>query len=98
MEIKIILILKCYFTYRDSWLEMKKIGKNKIFLEFDEKFKKSKLIPLRLCISGEYLGTLDSPTYVTSFINSLKNLLTDSYYYSEFINDENYKCFFTLKG
>lgn len=77
---------------------MKKIGNNQIFLEFDEEFKKSKLIPLRLCIGGEYLGTLDSPTYVTSFINSLKNLLTDSYYYSEFINNENYKCFFYSEG
>lgn len=53
---------------------------------------------MRLCISGEYLGTLDSPTYVTSFINSLRKLLTDSYYYSEFVNDENYKCFFYSEG
>lgn len=77
---------------------MKKIGNNQIFLEFDEEFKKSKLIPLRLCIGGEYLGTLDSPTNVTSFINSLRKLLTDSYYYSEFVNDENYKCFFYSEG
>lgn len=44
------------------------------------------------------MGTLDSPTYVTSFINSLRKLLTDSYYYSEFVNDENYKCLFYSEG
>ena len=47
---------------------------------------------------GEYLGTLDSPTYVTSFIYSLKNLLNDNYYYSNVINDENCKKFFYPKG
>jgi len=77
---------------------MKKIGNNQVFIEFDENNLNGNLIPLRLCIGGEYLGTLDSPTYVVAFINSLKSLLTDSYYYSNSINDENYEIFFYPEG
>ncbi|HHP0320377.1 MULTISPECIES: hypothetical protein [Acinetobacter calcoaceticus/baumannii complex] len=77
---------------------MKKIGNNQIFIEFDENNPNGDLIPLRLCIGGEYLGTLDSPTYVVAFINSLKSLLTDDYYYSNSISDENYEIFFYPEG
>ena len=77
---------------------MNRIGNDQVFIEFDGNYQNSNFIPLRLCIEGEYLGTLDSPTYVTSFINSLKNLLTDNYYYSNVINDENCKKFFYPKG
>ncbi|BFM35255.1 hypothetical protein PT23B2_11910 [Acinetobacter towneri] len=73
---------------------MNRIGNDQVFIEFDGNYQNSNFIPLRLCIEGEYLGTLDSPTYVTSFINSLKNLLNDNYYYSNVINDENCKKFF----
>ena len=56
---------------------MNRIGNDQVFIEFDGNYQNSNFIPLRLCIEGEYLGTLDSPTYVTSFIYSLKNLLND---------------------
>lgn len=77
---------------------MKKIGNNQIFIEFDENNLNGDLIPLRLCIGGEYLGTLDSPTYVLAFINSLKSLLTDNYYYSNSISDDNYEILFYSEG
>ncbi len=77
---------------------MNRIGNDQVFIEFDGNYQNSNFIPLRLCIEGEYLGTLDSPTYVTSFIYSLKNLLNDNYYYSNVINDENCKKFYYPKG
>ena len=77
---------------------MNRIGNDQVFIEFDGNYQNSNFIPLRLCIEGEYLGTLDSPTYVTSFIYSLKNLLNDNYYYSNVINDENCKNFFYPNG
>lgn len=53
-------------------------------LEFD-------LVPLRLCISGHDLGTLDDATYLPSFIGALKSLVNDAHYYDGSINEDNYK-------
>lgn len=52
------------------------------------------LVPLRFCISGKYFGTLESPTYLPSFLASLDYLLNDDFYYTESINSENYRNYF----
>lgn len=43
---------------------------------------------------GNYIGTLDSGTYMPSFIGSLKDIIENDFYYSQYVNDSNFNSFF----
>lgn len=55
-----------------------------------------KLAPIRLIINSNYIGTLDSPTYIPSFIYGVgeKILCKNTIYFNKEINFYNYKQFF----
>ena len=77
---------------------MRILGNKKIFLEVDDSHIEVDLVPIRLCIMGNYIGTLDSGTYMPSFIGALKDILEKDFYYSQFVNDSNFKSFFYGEG
>jgi len=62
---------------------MKKIGNEVIFFEVDESYNFDGLLPLRINIKGHYLGTLESPTYLTSFMGEMESIVQDNYYLNE---------------
>lgn len=73
---------------------MKILGTKKIFLEVDDSNIEMDLVPVRLCIMGNFIGTLESGTYMPSFIGALKDILENDHYYNRSINDSNFKSFF----
>ncbi|MEN8321179.1 hypothetical protein [Acinetobacter junii] len=68
---------------------MIKLGKESFFFELLPQDKIDKLIAVRICINGNMLGTLESPTYMPSFLNDLKNLISSPYYYNGNLNIDN---------
>lgn len=77
---------------------MKKIGNSEISFEVANNFTEKNLLCLRVNIKGKIIGTLQSPTYLPSFIGSLKSILIDDVYFSSDINTSNYKDFFLING
>lgn len=47
---------------------------------------------------GNYIGTLDSGTYMPSFIGSLKDIIENDFYYNQYVNDSNFNSFFYESG
>lgn len=62
---------------------MKKIGNDVIFFEVDDSYNFDGLLPLRINIKGHYLGTLESPTYLTSFMGEMESIVQDKCYLNE---------------
>ena len=62
---------------------MKKIGNDVIFFEVDDSYSFDGLLPLRINIKGHYLGTLESPTYLTSFMGEMESIVQDHCYLNE---------------
>lgn len=62
---------------------MKTIGNGVIFFEVDDSYSFDGLLPLRINIKGHYLGTLESPTYLTSFMGEMESIVQDNCYLNE---------------
>lgn len=62
---------------------MKKIGNDVIFFEVDDSYNFDGLLLLRINIKGHYLGTLESPTYLTSFMGEMESIIQDNYYLND---------------
>ena len=59
---------------------MRIIGNISMFFEIGESIGSKNLIPIRININGNYLGTLESTTYLPSFIGSLEYILEGECY------------------
>lgn len=77
---------------------MEKIGNSEISFEIVNNTTEIKYLYIRININGKEVGTLDSPTYLPSFLSSLKSIITDDYYFNSDINKINYKSFFIIDG
>lgn len=75
--------------------KMKIIFKNNFAIEF-ELYEKNYAL-LRLIFDGKFIGTLETETYLPSFIYSLECILNNDYY-NENITDINYKDFFFIEN
>ena len=62
---------------------MKKIGNQEIYLEIISSTYCNNMANLVLVIDGLKIGTLSSPTYIPSFMNSLESLLVEEIYFCE---------------
>lgn len=62
---------------------IKKIGNQEIYLEIISSTYCNNMANLVLVIDGLKIGTLSSPTYIPSFINSLESLLVEEIYFCE---------------
>ncbi|MFC3901929.1 hypothetical protein SAMN05421749_101598 [Acinetobacter marinus] len=69
---------------------MANLGNKDFYFEIAANEIQGKLVPIRIFINGEIIGTLDSPTYMPSFINCLISLLKDPYYYRQNLNEEEF--------
>lgn len=65
---------------------MHKIGNQDIYLEIDTSTYFDNMANIILVIDGFKIGTLNSPTYIPSFISSLEELLINKIYFCEKIN------------
>ncbi|UNU73958.1 hypothetical protein LU293_03415 [Moraxella nasovis] len=65
---------------------MKLIGNKDIYLEVDIVTYCNNMAHLVLIIGNTRIGTLDSPTYIPSFIASLESLLLENVYFYENMN------------
>lgn len=65
---------------------MKQIGNKEIYIEIDLSTYSNNTANLVLVIDEFKLGTLNSPTYIPSFINSLDSILLEDIYFCENIN------------
>lgn len=65
---------------------MKQIGNEEIYIEIDLNTYSKNMANLVLIVDGFKLGTLNSPTYIPSFINSLDSILLEDVYFCENIN------------
>lgn len=70
---------------------MRIIGNISMFFEIGESIGSKNLIPIRININGNYLGTLESTTYLPSFIGSLEYILEGECYSNNEANTENIK-------
>ena len=75
---------------------MKIIGNSEISFEVANNFTEKNLLCLRILIKGNVIGTLQSPTYMPSFISALKSILVDDNYFNADINTTNYRNFFLV--
>ena len=73
---------------------MKIIGNSEISFEVANNFTETNLLCLRMNINGNLVGTLQSSTYLPSFIGALKSILVDDYYFNTHIDTTNYRSFF----
>ena len=62
---------------------IKKIGNQEIYIEIISSTYCNNMANLVLVIDGLKIGTLSSPTYIPSFINSLESLLVEEIYFCE---------------
>ena len=65
---------------------MKKIGNKYIYIEIDMRTYSNNMANFVLVIDEFKLGTLSSPTYIPSFIDSLESILLEEVYFCEKIN------------
>ncbi|WP_208717147.1 hypothetical protein [Actinobacillus indolicus] len=65
---------------------MKQIGNKEIYIEIDLNTYSKNMANLVLIVDGFKLGTLNSPTYIPSFISSLDSILLEDVYFCENIN------------
>ncbi|WP_227430692.1 hypothetical protein [Psychrobacter sp. I-STPA6b] len=77
---------------------MKIIGNSEISFEVANNFTEEKLLCLRMIIKGNVIGTLQSPTYLPSFIGALNSILVDDCYFNAHIDTTNYRNFFLVDG
>lgn len=63
-----------------------KIGNKDIYIKIDIGTHSNNMANFILVVDGLGLGTLSSPTYIPSFINSLNSILLEEVYYCENIN------------
>lgn len=77
---------------------MKTIGNSEISFEVVNEFSGKNLLNLRMNIKGLLVGTLESPTYLPSFIGSLECILTDDIYFNSDISRNDYTRFFLIQG
>lgn len=73
---------------------IKVIGNAELSFEITDEFFKEKLACIRMIINGNKIGTLQSPTYLPSFIGALNSILNSDYFFNYGINTSNYKSFF----
>lgn len=67
------------------------IGNRSLFFEIEEDIGSKNLIPIRININDHYLGTLESTTYLPSFIGSLEYILEGECYSNNKATKENIK-------
>ena len=77
---------------------MKKIGNPEILFEIVDNSAETRYLYIRISINGKIVGTLESPTYLPSFLSSLKSILSDDYYFNGDVNNCNYESFFIVNG
>lgn len=77
---------------------IKKIGNPEILFEIVDNSAETRYLYIRISINGKIVGTLESPTYLPSFLSSLKSILSDDYYFNGDVNNSNYKSFFIVNG
>ncbi|WP_218946268.1 MULTISPECIES: hypothetical protein [Acinetobacter] len=66
------------------------IGTKEFSFSILNKYTHKNLIALKMNINKHSYGTFDSPTYIPSFIGSLKNLIQDPIYKNDNLTIENY--------
>ena len=74
------------------------LGNSKAFIEIDDSNIEMDLVPLRLCIDGNIIGTLETGTYMPSFIGALKEIIENDYYQIDGVDDSNFKDIFYKDG
>ena len=68
---------------------MKIVGNKIIYFEINDNCHFNNLVPLRISINNKYLGTLESPTYLPSFVGSLESILESNYHMNEMATIDN---------
>ncbi|MGY4676060.1 hypothetical protein ACWIWA_11070, partial [Ursidibacter arcticus] len=76
---------------------MKQIGNKEIYIEIELNTYSNNMASFVLVIDGFKLGTLNSPTYIPSFINSLDSILLEDVYFCENMNMDLF-CELVLSG
>lgn len=61
---------------------MLKFGNDKFYFEVLGNERQNSLVPIRIRINNEVLGTFHSATYMPSFLGGLHILITDKYYFT----------------
>ncbi|MPX19025.1 hypothetical protein [Moraxella catarrhalis] len=58
------------------------------------RYESSLFLPIAISLGNLRIGTLNSPTYIPSFLHDIKRLIHDDYYFCNDINNDNFMSFF----